>query len=68
MDIVNIVSQLGFPIFAFIVAVYGLKYAYDTSMKQNDKAMENIAELTKAVNNNTIVLTELVEKLEKGEQ
>lgn len=65
MDIVNIISQIGFPIFAFLVAVYGLKYAYDTSMKQNEKSMESIGELTKAVNNNTIVLTELVSKIEE---
>lgn len=66
MDIVNIITQVGFPIFAFLVAVYGLKYAYDSSLKQNERAFDNIAELTKAVNNNTIVLTELVEKI-KGD-
>lgn len=65
MDLVSIISQVGFPIFAFLVAVYGLKYAYDSSLKQNEKAFDTVAELTSAVNNNTLVLTELVDRLSK---
>lgn len=64
-DLVQIISSVGFPIFAFLICAYGLKYAYDKSNEQNSKALDNVAELTEAVNHNTIVLTELVQKMDK---
>lgn len=63
-DLITILSNFGFPVFAFICCALALKYAFDKSLVQQDKSFEQLAELTKAVNNNTIVLTELVEKLE----
>lgn len=64
-DIVQIISSVGFPIVAFLICAYGLKYAYDKSNEQNSKALDTVAELTEAVNHNTIVLTELVERIDK---
>ena len=32
---VQIISTVGFPIAAFLIAAYGLKYAYDKSIEQN---------------------------------
>lgn len=61
---VQIISTVGFPIVAFLIAAYGLKYAYDKSTEQNESALDKIADLTKAVNNNTLVLSHLVDKLE----
>lgn len=61
---VQIISTVGFPIVAFLIAAYGLKYAYDKSTEQNASALEKIADLTQAVNNNTLVLSHLVDKLE----
>lgn len=65
MDIVQVISAVGFPIVSFFVAAYGLKYSFDKSNEQNNKALDTVAELTEAVNHNTLVLTELVEKLNK---
>ena len=64
-DIINAVSVVGFPIVSFFIAAYGLKYAYDKSIEQSDKDMEKISTLAEAVNNNTIVLTQLVEEIRK---
>ena len=55
-EISTIISTVGFPIFSFLLSSYFIKYTYD-------KNMTNITKLTEAVNNNTVVLTKLVEKL-----
>lgn len=67
MDFASILSAIGtvgFPIIAFFVAIYGLKYAFDKSREDNKECLSQLANLTTAVNNNTVVLTHLVEKLE----
>lgn len=58
------VSTLGFPIIAFFTAVLALKYSFDTSIKSNDKAFSELSKLTEAINNNTLTLTKLCEKVE----
>lgn len=55
-EIAQVISTIGFPIASFLIAAYFIKYTYDKSMQQ-------ITELTQAVNNNTVVLTRLVEKM-----
>ena len=55
-EISTLISTVGFPIFSFLLSSYFIKYTYD-------KNMTNITKLTEAVNNNTVVLTKLVEKL-----
>ena len=37
---VQIISTVGFPIAAFLIAAYGLKYAYDKSIEQNSAALD----------------------------
>ena len=61
MDIANFINSVGFPIFSFCAAFYALKYSYDRSNNE-------IAKLTEAVNNNTIVLTRMVEHLSIGQE
>ena len=63
-DLTTLISNVGFPIVAFILCAYGLKYSYDKSLEQMNNTMSHIAEITEAVNNNTIVLTKLVQKIE----
>lgn len=63
MDVATIgqlIGSVGFPIVSFLIAAYFIKYTYD-------KSFDSISKLTEAVNNNTIVLTNLVEKLEDKE-
>lgn len=65
--ITTLIGTVGFPIVAFFVCCYGLKYAYDKSLEANKTAFDKLENLTEAINNNTIVLTQLVEKVEGNE-
>lgn len=71
-DIIDVVSKLGFPIAAFIVCAWFLKYVYDKSTAMLKEFMEKyftlfkeitdqISNLTDAVNNNTRVLAKMVD-------
>lgn len=66
-DAVNIISSVGFPIFSFIVCAWFIYYSYNKSLDMYDKSLEKIGTLTEAVNNNTVVLTELVKKLDNSD-
>jgi len=59
-DIMQIISTVGFPIFSFLICAYGLKYSYDKSLEQNKNNIDTLTELSKSINHNTEVLTELV--------
>lgn len=66
-DVVDIVSRLGFPIAAFGICAWFLKYVYDKSMTMFEKCLEKLGLLAEAVNTNsdsinenTKVLAELV--------
>lgn len=54
--IVTIVSGLGFP----IVACFGCAWYIN---KQSDSHKEEIDKITEALNNNTLALTRLIDKL-----
>lgn len=62
--LMNILSNFAFPVVAFLICCYALKYSFDKSLEQNAKNVETLADLTEAINNNTVVLTHLVEKVE----
>lgn len=62
--IMNLLSNFAFPIVAFLICVYGLKYSYDKSMAMNEKQLDRITTLSESINNNTVVLTHLVEKVD----
>lgn len=65
--IMQAICTVGFPIVAFFVAVYGLKYAFDKSQETNGKAFEELHNLADAVNHNTEVLANLVQRLENSD-
>ena len=58
-DIVQIISAVGFPIVAAVGCAYFVKWQYE----QNHK--EEVANMTKAIENNTLALTRLIEKIDK---
>ena len=66
-ELTTIISSVGFPIVSFLIAAYFIKYTYDKTTEANRDAMDKIGQLAEAVNNNTVVLTHLVEKLENKE-
>lgn len=72
MDIkvlLDAVSVVGFPIVMCLIFIYYVKYLNDTNRDQiNQLQMQHrqeTSELTKAVENNTLALTRLIEKLDK---
>lgn len=66
-EIITAISQVGFPICSFLIASYFIKYSYDKSNEMYKESIEKIGTLAKAVNNNTMVLTELVKKLDNSD-
>lgn len=67
MDITQLISNLGFPIAACFAMAYYVKYTTDRYQKQIDDIRKSHEEETKklaeAVNNNTMALKLLTEKL-----
>lgn len=68
-DIVSVVSAVGFPIVAALGCGFFVKWQYEQNMKQNEELRkehkEEVSKMTEALNNNTIVLQKLVDKLDK---
>ena len=62
-EVVQIISTVGFPIVSFLIAAYFIKYTYDKTAEANKEAMDKIGALAEAVNNNTTVLTQLVQQI-----
>ena len=68
-DIVSIISAVGFPIVAAIGCGYFVKWQYEQNMKQMEEMRkehkEEVTKMTEALNNNTLALHTLIEKLER---
>lgn len=62
--ILQAISTVGFPIVAFFVTFLALKYAFDHANEQSQKAFSELSKLTDAINNNTLTLTKLCEKVD----
>lgn len=68
-EIVSVISAVGFPIVAAVACGMFIKWQYE----QNAKAMEEVrkehkeevSKMTEALNNNTLVVQKLIDKLEK---
>lgn len=61
--IVTAINTVGFPIFAFIVTIWFIKYMYDKNIEQHREDMEKLNKLTESVNNNTIAIAELTKQI-----
>ena len=68
-DIIRIISAVGFPIVAAVGCAYFVKWQYAQNQKQLEEMRkehkEEVANMTKAIENNTIALTRLIEKFDK---
>lgn len=68
-DIVSLISTVGFPIVGCIAMGWYVKYTTDKNREQiNEMNAQHKAEmdvLTAAINNNTLALQKLSDKLEK---
>lgn len=62
-EITQIISTVGFPIFSFLLAGWGLKYVYDKERKSLDDAISKLSDLTQAVNHNSEVIVRLADEI-----
>ena len=68
-DIVQIISAVGFPIVAAVGCGYFVKWQYEQNQKQIEdmrkEHKEEVANMTKAIENNTLALQKLIDKLDE---
>lgn len=71
-DLVSIITSVGFPIVACIAMGYYVKYVTDQNRKDihdmNELHRNEMADITSALNNNTIALEKLCTMLEKSDK
>lgn len=67
MDVIQLISNLGFPIFAFLVTGLACKYVYDKETSRLDVSNDRINELTAAVNHNSEAILRLCDKMDREE-
>ena len=69
-SIVQIISTVGFPIACCIAMGMYVKYITDKNREEisklNDDHKEEMTEVTKAINNNTLALQSLTDHLKEG--
>lgn len=67
MDIMQMISSVGFPIACCVAMAYYVKDQSDKNRQQledmNQKHKEEITQVTEAINNNTLAITKLCERL-----
>lgn len=67
-EIVSLINNQGFPIAVCLIMFFFFKYMFDTNKKEikeiSDKYQANLDKMQEALNNNTIAITKLCEKLD----
>lgn len=59
-SVIEFIQTVGFPIAACVVLYY-------SNEKNNERHREEVNELSKAIDNNTIVMTQILERMKKNE-
>lgn len=67
MDVINAITNVGFPIVSFLICAWFIKYSYDKSLNMYDKSLDRITTLADAINHNTEVLATLVKEVEDND-
>lgn len=69
-EIIKLIQLVGFPATLCIVLLIGFKYIFDKfmaeMMQERESHRQEMETVTTAVNNNTVALTKLSEKLDKN--
>ena len=69
--IVSAISTIGFPIVCCLVLGWYVKYITDKNREEINKLNEQhkaeMADVTQAINNNTLVMQQLIDSLNKNE-
>lgn len=68
-EIINAITNLGFPIVMCGAALWYVKYVEDKHREERERMQQQhddeMKSVTAAINNNTIALTKLCEKIER---
>ena len=68
-DIASLISSVGFPIVACLGLAFFCKYLLDQNTKETEAMRkdhkEETTKMTEALNNNTLALQKLIDKLDK---
>lgn len=68
-DIINIINNVGFPITCVLGLCWYVKYVTEqsrtTEAEMRKEHKEEVSKMIEAVNNNTLVLQRLIDKLDK---
>lgn len=66
-DILSAITTVGFPIVMCLACAWYIKYTNDKQREEveklNDQRAKEMDKVTEAINNNTVALTKLVERL-----
>lgn len=69
--IISMVSSLGFPVIMCGAMAYYVKYTHDQHVKERESTAslhrEEMNSITEALNNNTIALTKLCERMSEND-
>ena len=69
-EVIKLIQLVGFPATLCIVLLIGFKYIFDKFMaemtQERESHRQEMETVTTAVNNNTVALTKLSEKLDKN--
>lgn len=69
-DIINLITTIGFPAACFIMAGLYVKYREDKNDEKIEKIVnqhhDEIGQMTEALNNNTLAIQKLTNKLERN--
>lgn len=72
MDIISVIQTVGFPAACVVAMGWYVKYITDQHREDRNTAdqrhKEEIQEVTKALNNNTIAIQKLTDYIMKGEK
>lgn len=68
MEVAQIISTVGFPIFSFLLCGKALKYVYDKERTSLDDAIQKLGELTMAVEHNSEAIRDLTKDLRGGNE
>lgn len=68
-EVVTAITQVGFPIVACCLTAWFVKYLTDQNLKETSdmrtEHKEEVAKMTEALNNNTLAIQRLIDKLDK---
>lgn len=72
MDTIQMITTVGFPIVACLGMAWFVKHITDKNNerldKQNEQHSEDMKNVTTALNNNTIALTKLAERIDSDKE